>query len=73
MCLLIITTTITDEWLNNLIFPDNSKCITVNGQMIIYIHENKIMKKLKIGYLQNLSTLKKPTIWYITVLLMTKM
>ena len=31
------TTTIADEWLNNLIFPDNNKCFTVNGQVVIYV------------------------------------
>ena len=28
------------------------------------IHENKIMKKLKISHLWNLSTSKKSTMWY---------
>ena len=37
MGLPITTTTIVDEWLNNLIFPDNNKCITVNGRAIIYV------------------------------------
>ena len=37
MGLPITTTTIADEWLNNLIFPDNNKCITVNGWVIIYV------------------------------------
>ena len=32
-----IITTITDEWLNCLIFHGDTKCITANGQMIIYV------------------------------------
>ena len=34
MGLLIDNTTIAGEWLNNLIFPDNSNCITANGWVI---------------------------------------
>ena len=37
MDLPITTTTIADEWLNNLIFPDNNKCIMVNGHVIINV------------------------------------
>ena len=33
----ITTTTIADEWLNNLIISDNSKYITVNGLVIIHV------------------------------------
>ena len=36
MGLPITTTTIADEWLNNSIFPDNNKFITVNGWVVIY-------------------------------------
>ena len=32
-----ITTTIAGQWLNILIFHDDIKCITANGQMIIYV------------------------------------
>ena len=32
-----IITTIADEWLNCLIFHGDTKCITANGQMIIYV------------------------------------
>ena len=31
-----ITTTISGEWLNSLILYDNIKCITSNGQVMIY-------------------------------------
>ena len=32
-----ITTTIAGEWLNSLIFHNDIKCITANGQTIIYV------------------------------------
>ena len=37
MGLSITTTSIADEWLYKLIICDNNKCITVNGQVIIYV------------------------------------
>ena len=35
-----ITTTVVDEYLNSLIFYDDNKCITANGQNMIYVDIN---------------------------------
>ena len=35
-----ITTTLAGAWLNSLIFHDDIKCITANGQMVIYVGAN---------------------------------
>ena len=32
-----VTTTVAGEWLGCLIFHDDIKCITANGQLIIYV------------------------------------
>ena len=37
---LSITTTISYQWLNSLIFHDNIKCITANGRTVIYVGDH---------------------------------
>ena len=49
MCL-SITTTIAGEWLNSLIFYENSKCITANEQTIICAGSTNKICHMKIIY-----------------------
>ena len=45
-----ITTTIAGEWLISLIFYDDIKCITANGQMIINAGIDNVMWQLFISH-----------------------
>ena len=47
-----IITTVAGEWLNILIFHDNNKCITANGQTILNVATDKICHVMIILFMQ---------------------